>query len=157
MKKMLIVWTSFIVVLCFAGISGSFGNETELCVPMGVIVLSAPEKAEPKNAPVNFHHSKHFMYECRKCHHKWEGNTENLSCGTSNCHDLASNPQTEGKKAKSVTAYRYFKNAYHDQCIGCHKANKEKNAKLELSKKVLKSNLQNPGPTGCIECHPRQK
>ena len=157
MKKMFFAGMGIIVVLYFANVSASFENDGELCVPMGVIVLSAPEQTEQKNMPVNFHHSKHFIYECRKCHHKWEGNTANLSCGTSNCHDLSSNPRAEGKKIKTDMAYRYFKNAYHNQCIGCHKANKEKNAEFESSKKVLKSNLQNPGPTGCVECHPRQK
>jgi hypothetical protein len=157
MKKTLFAVIFFTVVLCFAGISAPYGGEGDLCVPMGVIVLSAPEKAEQKNAPVDFHHSKHFMYECRQCHHKWDGTTENLSCGTSNCHDLAANPNAAGNKGKSDKAYRYFKNAYHNQCIGCHKANKQKNAKLELSKKALKSNPKNPGPTGCVECHPRQK
>jgi hypothetical protein len=157
MKKIFVLGMIFIVVLCFAGISGSFGNESELCVPMGVIVISPPEKVEPKNAPVDFHHSKHFMYECRQCHHKWDGTTANLSCGTSNCHDLGTNPKAEGKQEKLPMAYRYFKNAYHNQCIGCHKANKQNNLKLELSKKTLKSNLKNPGPTGCVECHPRQK
>lgn len=157
MRKIFFAGIGLMVVLCFACVSVSFADERDLCVPMGVIVLSAPEKAEQKNAPVDFHHSKHFIYDCRRCHHKWEGTTENLSCGTSNCHDLATNPKTEGKKGKSETAYRYFKTAYHNQCIGCHKANRQKNAKLESSKKVLKSNMQNPGPTGCVECHPRQK
>jgi len=157
MKKMVFVVMGIIVALCFASVSGSFENDGEMCVPMGIILLSAPEQAEQKNAPVNFHHSKHFMFECRKCHHKWEGNNENLSCVTSNCHDLSSNPRAGAGKVKTDLAYRYFKDAYHNQCIGCHKANKEKNAILESSKKVLKSNLQNPGPTGCVECHPRQK
>lgn len=157
MNRMLFVVLCVTAVLC-PGVSSSVDEfEGTLSVPMGIIELRPPEGVSPVNSLVQFPHSRHFIYDCRRCHHKWEGDTQNLSCGTSNCHDLAGISKTEGMKQKQDNQLRYFKNAYHDQCIGCHKSIKANNSELELSKKMLKSKLPKPGPTGCVECHPRQK
>lgn len=158
MKKILSVLLCITAAFCFPVVSASVDeiNET-MSVPMGVIILKPPEPASPVNSLVEFPHSRHFIYDCRRCHHKWEGNTQNLSCGTSNCHDLSGTPKAEGEKPKQDMSFRYFKKAYHDQCIGCHKSIKVNNSEIELSKKELKSKLPTTGPTGCVECHPRQK
>ena len=52
-------------------------NET-LSVPLGIIVLKPPEQTRPINSLVEFPHSRHFIYDCRRCHHKWEGDTHKL-------------------------------------------------------------------------------
>jgi hypothetical protein len=158
MNRMLFVILCVTAALCFPGVSSSVDEfEGTLSVPMGIIELKPPEGVIPVNSLVQFPHARHFIYDCRRCHHKWEGDTQNLSCGTSNCHDLSGIPKAESMKQKQDIPVRYFKNAYHDQCIGCHKSIKANNSELELSKKMLKSKLPKPGPTGCVECHPRQK
>jgi len=158
MKRILFVMVCVTAAFCYPAISSSVDEIKEtLSVPMGIIVLKPPEKISPVNSLVKFPHSRHFIYDCRSCHHKWEGDTKNLSCGTSNCHDLSGIPKPDGEKPKQDISFRYFKQAYHDQCIGCHKSIKVNNSETELSKKMLKSQLPIPGPTGCVECHPKQK
>jgi hypothetical protein len=44
---------------------------------------------------------------------------------TAGCHDLDTLPRKENSKAiDKDQAFRYYKNAYHGQCIGCHKTMK---------------------------------
>jgi hypothetical protein len=64
-------------------------------------------------------------------------------CMTSGCHDLETLPRKEdSKKVDKALAYRYYKNAYHGQCIGCHKSMK---LEIEKSAKTLAS-MDNPAP-----------
>jgi hypothetical protein len=81
----------------------------------------------------------------------WEGDAEGLSCTTSGCHDLVELP----KKADPDEAILYYKNAYHELCITCHKKIKVKNQQLVRSGSILKDKLPPTGPTGCTECHPQ--
>lgn len=158
MKKILSILVCVAAVFCLPVFSASVDETNEtLNAPLGILVLKPPENTSPVNSLVEFPHSRHFTYDCRRCHHKWEGDARNLSCGTSNCHDLSAVSKTEGGKAGKDLSSRYFKKAYHDQCIGCHKEIKANNSEIELSKKELKSKLPKSGPTGCVECHPRQK
>ena len=145
----------FIVILCmltaglFMGaVSSGQGEGDDLCIPLGTITLFPPEGVEAKRSPVDFPHAVHFNYNCMECHHEWKGNTENLSCMTSGCHDSIES----GKDQPN----RHYKTAYHNQCIVCHKAIKESNRKLEMSKKDIQGTLPKTGPTGCTECHPKQ-
>jgi hypothetical protein len=108
----------------------------DMSVPMGIIVLEPDESVEQKRTPVEFHHSKHFTFDCKKCHHKWEGKTHVLS-------------YTE-------TGIKYYKYAYHQMCVGCHKEIKIKRKAMEMSYTVLKDKLPKTGPTGCVECHPKE-
>jgi hypothetical protein len=127
-------------------------GEEAMCVPMGSITIAAPAKAE--RPPVQFPHGKHFAYSCNQCHHGWTGPEPIASCSTGGCHDLAKAPEKPATgKLDKTQSIRYFKEAFHQSCIGCHKANKIKNAELERSRQVLKENLGPTGPTGCIECH----
>lgn len=62
-----------------------------------------------------------------------------------------------GKPVKDpAMKIRYFKKAYHDMCIGCHKEIKKKNKALEASKASLGEKLAPTGPTGCNQCHPKE-
>jgi len=139
------------------GLTGAVATEKEedaMCVPMGTLSLSAPSSAKAERPPVDFPHAKHFGYSCDKCHHGWSGPEAIGSCSASGCHDLAQAPEKPASgKVDKAQSIRHFKEAFHQNCIGCHKANKIKNRKLELSQQVLKENLQPTGPTGCIECH----
>ena len=129
----------------------------EMCVPMGTIELNPPESVEAKRSPVNFPHSQHFAhYSCTDCHHKWEGSSPIKNCTTSGCHDLAESPKpTPGKKMDENYNVRYYKKAFHGQCINCHKEIRLKNIEKEYAAKLTKPEIVEPGPTGCIECHPK--
>ena len=124
-------------------------DQGDLCVPLGVLTLRPPEDADAQRSNVDFPHGLHFNYSCQECHHQWEGGKEGLNCMTSGCHDLVEAPRDNPEQS-----ILYFKNAYHEMCITCHKQIKAKNRELELSGRVLKEKLPNSGPTGCTECHP---
>jgi hypothetical protein len=132
----------------------------EMCVPMGIVELNPPESVEAKRSAVAFPHSDHFVYyDCKICHHKWEGASEIKSCTTSGCHDLDKSPkQTPGKKVDANYAAKYYKKAFHGQCINCHKEIRIKNKKIEnsvLAGVMTKPKIVIPGPTSCIKCHPK--
>ena len=96
--------------------------EDTLCIPLGMILIEAPDAVEPKKTPVEFPHADHFGYTCRTCHHTWQGDAQLLSCTTSGCHDLTEFPEkTDSAQSDAETAVKYFKTAYHQKCIGCHK------------------------------------
>jgi hypothetical protein len=134
-------------------VSGESEEET-MSVPLGIIELEPPDSVEAKRSTVLFHHGKHFDFKCQTCHHKWEKLTPIQGCMASGCHDIAEAPKrSENPQDYELLSARYYKNAYHDMCIGCHKEMKLKNRELELSGRVLKENLPKVGPTGCRGCH----
>jgi hypothetical protein len=131
----------------------------EMCVPMGTIMLEPLPGVEAKRTPVDFHHPTHFGFSCQTCHHKWiELDKPIAGCTTSGCHDVAEAPKPSdtGSGDKELAA-RYYKTAFHNLCIGCHKEMQIQNKALELSGRVLKENLPNTGPTGCVQCHPKEE
>jgi hypothetical protein len=134
-------------------VSGQDDEET-MCIPMGIIQLKPPESVDASRPPVNFPHSTHFSYQCQTCHHKWEMDTAVVSCSTSGCHDLTESPlKSEKDKADMELSIRYYKTAFHQMCIGCHKEIKIQRYELEKSSKVLTERLPETGPVGCNECH----
>jgi hypothetical protein len=146
------------VVMMFGSAAIVFGQaEEDMIVPMGFITLSPLESVESKRADVEFPHFTHFGFDCRTCHHKWEGDEVIPSCTTSGCHDVAVSP-TISKKSNAAPdqAILYYKTAFHQMCIGCHKEMRIINKELEMSYKRLDKELPRTGPTGCIECHPKE-
>ena len=152
-KSVLFVTVVLMGVVC----SSLLIADDEMCVPMGEITLASLAQ-EAKRSEVTFTHTTHFSYACQECHHKWTGKEAIQSCTTSGCHDLDKTPVDEnGKPVKDkVLKARYFKNAFHDNCIGCHKKIKMKNKAMEASKAALGQKLPPTGPTGCVECHPKE-
>jgi len=130
----------------------------DMCIPMGFITLNPLEGVEAKRTSVEFDHPLHFDFSCQTCHHKWENTEPIVGCTTSNCHDVAEAPKKAGAGPvdKELVA-RYYKTAYHTLCIGCHKEMQIQNKELEMSGRVLKENLPSAGPTGCINCHPKEE
>ena len=130
-----------ILILCMVIASLGMGESAtadqdeaeKLCIPMGTILLEAPASVTAKKAAVHFPHAKHFDYSCQTCHHKWEKESEIVGCQTSGCHDLAKAPA----KGEEADAIRYYKTAFHDSCIGCHKTIKMKRNKMAASGSVL--------------------
>jgi hypothetical protein len=148
------------MALVLGGITFVSGQESEdeMCIPMGIIELGPPESVEPVRSAVEFPHSGHFrIVDCATCHHKWAGDEQIKTCMTSGCHDVAVSPAKSAKgKADKEQMMRYFKTAYHQMCIGCHKEIKKKNKELEMSYRKLDKPLPNTGPISCNDCHPRE-
>ena len=160
MQKIGFLFLCLSMVFVFGSITNVGGQETEeeMIVPMGDIVIGPPESVEPKRSAVDFPHSRHFAaVDCRTCHHTWQGTEIIKSCTTSGCHDVAVSPtKSEPGSVNPDLAIRYYKTGYHQLCIGCHKEIKVQNKQLEASFKQLKDTLTVPGPTGCIQCHPKE-
>ena len=144
------------LVAC-ASLGIAVAGDEEMCVPMGVIPLGPPDSVEAKRATVEFQHSRHFVLACNTCHHTWEGAEPVTGCMTTGCHDLDTLPRKENSKAiDKDLAFRYYKNAYHGQCIGCHKAMKLEIQEMANTLAGIDGELPTTGPTGCIECHPKE-
>ncbi|MFZ0612376.1 MAG: cytochrome c3 family protein [Desulfobacterales bacterium] len=147
-----------VVALVVAMTGGVFGqdSEGEMCVPMGDITIGIPDGVTPQKSRVVFPHSRHFATDCKTCHHTWKGEEKIQGCQTSGCHDQASAPKTtESYLSYSNESIKYFKYAYHQACIGCHKDIRAKNLATAKSYQVLGESQPAAGPSGCIECHPK--
>ncbi|MFC1856664.1 cytochrome c3 family protein [Thermodesulfobacteriota bacterium] len=159
MYRVGLVVLGLLMIVAFGGIlevSGKDSSDEMMCVPMEVITLEPPESVESKKSTVDFPHSKHFVLDCKECHHTWSGVEHIQNCTTSGCHDLTKSPKKSNAGGPAnESKFKYYKTAYHNLCIGCHKAAKTKNIQLEMSGKILKENLPKTGPTGCIKCHPK--
>ena len=155
----LVVVFVFGMALTAAGQNKSDTKEAveNMVVPMGIIVIKPDPSIEQKRAPVKFNHAKHFTYDCRTCHHKWEANTKISNCTTSNCHDLLKAPKKPTKYlVYTEEGIKYYKYAYHESCIGCHKEIKVKQKKMEMAYKASEIEKK-VVPTSCNECHPKEK
>ena len=131
-------------------------KEGYLSVPIGTIGLKPPKAVDMIKNPVAFPHSRHFIYNCKECHHAWNLDAQLQTCTTSECHDLIKAPKKESAAA-AVADIKYYKKAFHQNCIGCHQEIKKQNAAKENSLRLSDKNLalQKTGPTGCVECHPK--
>ena len=89
---------------------------------------------EASNGKVTFDHKKHsetLKIDCMKCHHTWKaGETSGKKC--MDCHKASA----EGKTPS-------MKDAAHKTCKGCHDEMKKANKPA--------------GPTGCTQCHVKEK
>ncbi len=160
MQKVGFLLLSLVMALILGSVMIVSGEEDaeDMCVPMGTIELSAPDGVEQKRASVGFPHAQHFGFECQTCHHKWDNTSQIQGCMTSGCHDVKE-AATKTKQGTPLRAdeIRYFKKAYHESCIGCHKVMKLKNRKIEMSGQKIDGPLPNPGPTSCMGCHPKEE
>lgn len=149
--------TMLLATVVFLLMSSQVVAQEQMCVPMGNITL-APLTDDAKRTEVSFPHAVHFSNACQVCHHKWDGQSKIKSCNTSACHDLRKAPKTKDNKPVKdrLVSIRYYKNAYHDMCISCHKEIKIKNKAMEASKASLDEALPATGPTGCNRCHPKE-
>ena len=157
MRKIRIIGLILIVLIFGSSlmVSGQDAGE-DLCIPMGSFLLEPPESVTAKRSAVDFPHSRHFDFNCIECHHKWDKESQIDGCTTSGCHDLAETPKKASKKAVSdKEAIKYFKNAYHKACIGCHKEIKAGNLSAESKLRVSDTDtvIKNVGPITCKACH----
>lgn len=154
-KSITLIAAALILIITCSGLV--WAQEEEMCVPMGEITLKSIA-TESQRAPVAFRHNLHFGYSCQTCHHKWNQQETIKGCSAAGCHDIAQTPKTEDGKplADPIQQIRYYKNAFHASCIGCHKEIKKKNEELEASQLTGEMKLAPTGPTGCIQCHPKE-
>ena len=156
-KRLFFLFLVLIIAFGSSALIAEEDPEEEMCVPMGTIELSPPESVDAKRSPVDFPHSAHFVhYDCKTCHHKWDGASKITSCTTSACHDLEEAPErTPGKKIDKAEQARYYKTAFHGQCIDCHKTIVLRNFELEKAKGLENPEIVVPGPRSCNQCHPK--
>ena len=156
MRKTIGMLTAAVFVL-LALIWMPVGAQEEMIVPMGEIVIK-PLVPEPRRSAVSFPHAVHFDFSCRECHHTWKKEQPILGCTATGCHDVAEVPRdAEGRPEKNpAVQIRYFKNAYHQMCIGCHLQIAKNNEVVQATRLPGGGKKLAPtGPTGCIQCHPQ--
>jgi len=131
------------------------GSDGAICIPMGNFMIDPPPSVKRVRASVDFPHARHFVYNCNLCHHKWDYVSPVKTCRTSGCHDQFA-PTKKPLKDGSYTdaAMKYYKYAYHNKCRGCHQEIQEHKREMTASLNNVKE-LPQPGPTGCLECHPK--
>lgn len=158
-KLMFLMFLTLCIALGGSLLTAEEDLSGEMCVPMGIIKLKPPESVEAKRSSVEFPHSDHFAhYDCKTCHHKWEGSSKIQNCTTSECHYKDTAKPEPGMKAVKGEAIKYYKKAFHAQCIGCHKDIIKKNKEAEnsvIADLIKKPEIVVPGPTSCIKCHPK--
>jgi len=162
MRKFIVFSLCLLIGLLWSsGQSLSGETQKEICAPLKTMLLKPPPTVEARRPPVEFSHSKHLLlYSCKTCHHDWDGGEQISSCTASGCHG-PTKPTKIGKRMGraswldfSVVEIKYFKNAFHRQCIVCHKQIKIRNmALMEKSKGGPKPELEPTGPNTCRKCH----
>ena len=151
-RSSFLIWC-LLVIMVGSGAWVVAEEAEEMCVPMGTIVLEPPAAVEAKRAAVEFPHAVHFAYACNACHHTWKGTEQIKGCMTSGCHDMAVSPlKKEIPDDDKAPVDRYYKQAYHKLCIGCHKDLNIKREKQEANF-LSQEKIAKAGPTGCIVCH----
>jgi hypothetical protein len=107
---------------------------------------NAPEKVsiaecKAKQPAVAFEHKKHFderKIECAKCHHTQKDLKAGADVEVKKCASCHAKP--EKAETPTCTDMSEKKNAYHIDCIGCHKDEVKKAATSKA-------------PVKCKECH----
>ncbi len=126
MTKKTITYT--IVALTFVLMVASYSGgekQADLSDPKDVPETHTLSHLAKTYQPVVFSHQMHSLIteDCAVCHHH-SGAGQTPPC--SKCHGVSTGSKESGAPG--------LKDAYHRQCIGCHK-------KIEM------------GPTGCMDCH----
>ncbi len=101
---------------------------------VNLVPIAGTEKKRPSTPFTHKAHWEDYSIKCETCHHPVKakgGAVPSYSCSSSGCHTANEcDGQTVGKKNKACPN---FEDAYHMQCIDCHK--------------------KDGGPTKCAECH----
>lgn len=111
------------------------GDDLVIKAPEGMKTKEKDGKPAPLQKAVPFPHSKHASVDCAECHHTMEADGGAIKlCTSSGCHD-----SLEARSKENAKDIKLVENAFHDQCIECHKA--------------LKKDSKPTGPTACGKCH----
>lgn len=100
-----------------------------------LVPIAGTSKKQPATPFTHKAHYDDYSIGCAICHHSVKaqggGPTKEYTCSSSGCHEADKcNGASVGKKN---TACPNFEDAFHMQCIGCHR--------------------KDGGPTKCKECH----
>ncbi len=147
---LLLIISGMVMIFLATGINA----EEKTSVP-GIIKMDNTKAFKKhKKAIVMFDHKKHeaakpdgYGLKCGECHHDKDHKPLNdLKAGDKvqgclECHNKTEKP----KKPKGMSKddwkklrVEYYYGAIHENCVGCHKAQKK-------------------GPKKCSECHPKKK
>lgn len=111
------------------------GDDYVISAPEGMKVKEKDGKPGKLQKAVPFSHSKHATVECKECHHTMEADGGAIKkCTDAGCHD-----SLEFRDKENAKDIKLVENAFHTQCIECHKA--------------LKKEQKPTGPTACGKCH----
>ena len=120
------IWASILglILASYAGGQGKAETSPATQIPETLNLGRLAQVYEP----LTFSHQTHSLIaeDCAVCHHHAAAG-ETRACGK--CHQASSGSKESGPPA--------LKDAYHQQCIGCHK-------EIEM------------GPRGCTECHTKK-
>ena len=116
------------------------------------ITMDSPVFGKHKKALVTLSHKKHaedYKIACETCHHVYEGKKNVWKKGDkvdkcTTCHKEAKAPKAkkgEPKMSKADKIKDYYYSAIHENCVGCHKAEKKKGKNA---------------PSACKDCHPKK-
>ena len=116
------------------------------------ITMDNPVFGKHKKALVTLSHKKHaedYKIACETCHHVYEGKKNVWKKGDkvdkcTTCHKEAKAPKAkkgEPKMSKADKIKDYYYSAIHENCVGCHKAEKKKGKNA---------------PSACKDCHPKK-
>ncbi len=137
-----------------------------LFMAAGIYAASAPDVIQMQNPGfkkhskgiVVFHHHKHvaeYGATCGNCHHDDSGQPltdlkdgdDVNGCGE--CHsEFGKISKADKKLKKKEKVAKYYREALHENCIGCHKDHNKKNK--------LRRNDPKAAPTSCKDCHPKK-
>jgi hypothetical protein len=128
-------------------------------LPGDDVIIPSPN--DPKWGKVRFTHKQHLEFSsCVYCHHTNEGMTlESFQAGKAGkvplcveCHTRTEGDEKNPKGSDGTELWS--KEAYHINCIDCHKGEITKKPKGITGADIKK---QGAGPSKCAECHERRE
>jgi len=156
-----------LIVACFVAVGllslssrvltgqAAYANEPSQTQKLPGNDLIIPSANDEKWGPVKFTHQQHLAFsDCTYCHHTNKGLTlESFNAGKSEkipfCYDCHLRKEDDPKNPKSADGTELWsKEAYHINCIDCHKGEITK-----VPKDAGKIFKQGEGPTKCAACH----
>ncbi|MFH1155701.1 MAG: cytochrome c3 family protein [Pseudomonadota bacterium] len=148
-KKLMALFMGACVTLLFAATGIFAGTEFKDHVTMETKELGAHKKTL-----VEFSHKKHvdaYKATCGDCHHDAAGKAITPKAGDDvkrcvECHTGIEKVKGE-KLSKEDAVKKYYYDAIHANCVGCHKESNIKNGDPKG---------KGPAPTSCTDCHPKK-
>ncbi len=128
-------------------------------LPGDDVIIPSPN--DPKWGKVRFTHQQHLEFSsCVYCHHTNEGMTlESFQAGKAGkvplcveCHTRTEGDEKNPKGSDGTELWS--KEAYHINCIDCHKGEITRKPKGITEADIKK---QGAGPSKCAECHERKE